>query len=183
MYDRRCLGLSKEDVRARIQGGEKSVVRLKAPLGITTVNDVLRGKVVFDNKTIDDPVLLKSDGFPTYHLASVVDDHLMQISHVIRGEEWLPSASKHVLLYDALGWQKPHFVHLPLLTNPDGSKLSKRQGHATVEHYKVCSGVFFLAGVGWLPCLGRPMSLRSKRLSGGLAFRRISRLLTNVGVF
>ncbi len=98
-------------------------------------DDVIRGRVEFDSNNIDDQVLIKSDGFPTYHLANVVDDHLMGITHVIRGEEWLSSTPKHILLYEYLGWEKPVFAHLPLLLNPDKSKLSKRQGDVAVEDY------------------------------------------------
>ena len=99
-------------------------------------NDVIRETVEFDTNNIDDQVLLKSDGFPTYHLANVVDDHLMEITHVIRGEEWLSSTPKHIILYDYFGWEKPVFAHLPLLLNPDKSKLSKRQGDVAVEDYR-----------------------------------------------
>ena len=99
-------------------------------------DDVIRERVEFDTYNIDDQVLIKSDGFPTYHLANVVDDHLMKITHVIRGEEWLSSTPKHILLYDFFGWEKPVFAHLPLLLNPDRSKLSKRQGDVAVEDYQ-----------------------------------------------
>ena len=98
-------------------------------------DDVIRGRIEFDSNNIDDQVLIKSDGFPTYHLANVVDDHLIGITHVIRGEEWLSSTPKHILLYEYLGWEKPVFAHLPLLLNPDKSKLSKRQGDVAVEDY------------------------------------------------
>ena len=97
---------------------------------------MIRETVEFDSNNIDDQVLIKSDGYPTYHLANVVDDHLMKITHVIRGEEWLSSTPKHVLLYDYFGWEKPIFAHLPLLLNPDKSKLSKRQGDVAVEDYR-----------------------------------------------
>lgn len=134
-YDRTCLRLSDEEISQKIQAREKHVVRLKVPEGETIVDDIIRGKVKFNNADIDDQVLLKSDGFPTYHMAVVVDDHLMNISHVIRGEEWLPSTPKHILLYKMFDWSLPQFAHVPLLLNPDKSKLSKRQGDVAVEDY------------------------------------------------
>lgn len=114
------------------------------------------GKINFSNKTIDDTILIKSDGYPTYHLANVVDDHSMEITHVLRGEEWLSSTPKHILLYKALGWTPPLFAHLPLLLNPDGSKLSKRSGDVHVEQY-IDKGYLpealdnFVALLGWHP--------------------------------
>ncbi|MDP3245103.1 MAG: glutamate--tRNA ligase [bacterium] len=133
------------------------VIRLKVPkTGETKFTDIVRGQVSFENKLIDDQVLLKSDGYPTYHLANVVDDHLMNISHVIRGEEWLPSTPKHILLYQAFGWTPPQFAHLPLLLNSDRSKLSKRQGDVAVEDY-LKKGytkealLNFIALLGWNP--------------------------------
>jgi glutamyl-tRNA synthetase len=119
-----------------------------------TFDDIVRGHIEFDSSNIDDQVLIKSDGYPTYHLANVVDDHLMEISHVIRGEEWLSSTPKHVLLYDSFGWQRPLFAHLPLLLNPDRSKLSKRQGDVAVEDYRLKGYlkdalVNFVALLGW----------------------------------
>lgn len=129
-YDRKCrYDLPKNK--------ENAVVRLAVPEdGETIVEDEIRGKIVFQNKIIDDQVLVKSDGFPTYHLASVVDDHLMEISHVIRAEEWLSSTPKHILLYEAFGWEKPKFAHLPLLRNQDKSKISKRKNPVAIEFYK-----------------------------------------------
>src|SRR5690606_1913198 len=100
------------------------------------VRDEIRGDVSFNSGEIDEQVLLKSDGFPTYHLAVVVDDHLMKITHVVRGEEWLTSAPKHIILYDYFGWEKPKFYHTPVLRNPDKSKLSKRHGHTNVSWYR-----------------------------------------------
>ena len=124
------LTLPKEEVKRRIAAGEPYVVRALIPIGIVIrVNDLIRGEVEVESKTLDDKVLFKSDGMPTYHLANIVDDHLMEITHVIRGEEWLPSAPLHVLLYEFFGWEKPQFAHLPLLLRPDGNgKLSKRDG-------------------------------------------------------
>jgi glutamyl-tRNA synthetase len=126
------LSLSKEETKQKIESGEHFVIRIKIPENeIIEVNDLIRGKVHVDSSQLDDKVLFKSDGLPTYHLANVVDDYLMKISHVIRGEEWLPSAPLHVLLYRYLGWENemPQFAHLPLLLKPDGNgKLSKRDG-------------------------------------------------------
>ena len=147
-YDRRCreLGLGPD---------EPHVVRLAMPRdGDTIVQDVLRGGVSFQNALLDDHVLLKRDGFPTYHLASVVDDHHMQITHVIRGDEWLSSAPRHVQTYAALGWDEPAWVHLPIIRGPDGAKLSKRHGATSVREYAE-KGFLpeallnFLALLGW----------------------------------
>ena len=136
MYDHHCRTLPKEDIEKNLAAKMPYIIRQAIPLDTKIVfNDLIRDRMEFDSNTLDDHVLMKSDGFPTYHLAVVVDDHLMEISHVIRGEEWLPSAPKHVALYDAFGWQAPEFAHLPLLLNPDKSKLSKRQGDVNVEDY------------------------------------------------
>ncbi len=135
-YDRKCLAIPAEESAARAAVGEPHVVRVRMPDdGVTETKDVIRGTVRFPNQDQEDFVALKTDGFPTYHLASVVDDHLMEISHVIRAEEWLSSLPKHYRLYDAFGWEKPSFAHLPLILNPDKSKLSKRQGDVSVEDY------------------------------------------------
>ncbi len=135
-YNRRCLTLTEEEVNQRLEQGLKYVIRLKMPDDRTfEVHDQIRGKVEIDVSQLDDQVLIKSDGYPTYHLAAVVDDHLMRISHVIRGEEWLPSTPKHVYLYECLGWQTPVWVHLPLILNPDKSKLSKRMNDVSVDSY------------------------------------------------
>ncbi|MDO4781850.1 MAG: glutamate--tRNA ligase [Capnocytophaga felis] len=124
------LSLSNEEVQKRIQNGEEFVIRFKMPNDeVLKMNDLIRGEVAVDTKTLDDKVLFKSDGMPTYHLANIVDDHLMEISHVIRGEEWLPSMPLHILLYRAFGWEAPQFAHLPLILKPVGNgKLSKRDG-------------------------------------------------------
>lgn len=155
MYDRRCRMLRPEDVEARLAAGAAHTVRMKVPLaGEVVFQDIIRGEIRVSCAVVDDQVLLKSDGFPTYHLANVVDDHAMAISHVIRGEEWLPSTAKHVLLYEALGWAPPQFAHLPLLLNPDRTKLSKRQGDVAVEDYRAKGYlapalVNFVALLGW----------------------------------
>ncbi|CEG50076.1 glutamate-trna ligase [Plasmopara halstedii] len=159
MYDRACLGLNDDEVKARVGRGDSFVIRLKIPEGKTVVKDLLRGYVQFDHTGIDDQVLMKSDGYPTYHLANVVDDHAMRISHVIRGEEWLPSTPKHVILYKALGYEIPVWAHLGLLLNENRSKLSKRQGDVAVEDFRhkgfLPSGlVNFVAMLGWNPADG-----------------------------
>lgn len=135
-YDKHCLHLSKEEVEKNLAAGIPKVVRLNVePNHTIKFDDVIRDHVEFESNNVDDQVLIKSDNYPTYHLANVVDDHLMKITHVIRGEEWLSSTPKHVLLYDAFEWERPIFAHLPLLLNPDRSKLSKRQGDVAVEDY------------------------------------------------
>ena len=136
-YDGRGLKLSAEEVQSRLAAGEPHVIRMKVPEeGICTVNDLLRGEVEIPWVQVDMQVLLKTDGLPTYHLANVVDDHLMQITHVFRGEEWLPSAPKHQLLYQYFGWEMPVLGHMPLLRNPDKSKLSKRKNPTSINYYK-----------------------------------------------
>lgn len=154
-YDKRCLNLTEDDIQAKLDSNIPSVIRLNVPDNEKVFfNDIIRERVEFDTSNIDDQVLIKSDGYPTYHLANVVDDHLMQITHVIRGEEWLSSTPKHILLYDFFGWEKPVFAHLPLLLNPDRSKLSKRQGDVAVEDYQSKgylkeSLINFVALLGW----------------------------------
>ncbi len=136
-YDGACRNLPEGVVRERLSAGEPHVIRLAVPReGETRVADLLRGEVVFQNAGVDDQVLLKSDGFPTYHLANVVDDHLMEITHVIRAEEWISSTPKHVLLYRAFGWAPPVFVHMPLLRNKDKSKISKRKNPTSLLWYR-----------------------------------------------
>lgn len=136
-YDGRGLKLSKEEVEQRLAAGEPYVVRMKVPEdGICKFNDLLRGEVEIPWAQVDMQILLKTDGLPTYHLANVVDDHLMDITHVLRGEEWLPSAPKHQLLYQYFGWEMPTLCHMPLLRNPDKSKLSKRKNPTSINYYK-----------------------------------------------
>ncbi len=136
-YDGHCRELAPSDAERRAAGGEASVVRLRVPDdGETAFHDLLRGEIRFQNRVVDDQVLLKSDGFPTYHLANVVDDHLMGISHVLRAEEWITSTPKHVLLYRAFGWSEPRFAHLPLLRNADRSKISKRKNPTSLLWYR-----------------------------------------------
>ena len=154
-YDKHCLNLSKEEIANYLAAGIAKVVRLNVEQNNTIkFDDIIREHVEFESNNVDDQVLIKSDGYPTYHLANVVDDHLMKITHVIRGEEWLSSTPKHVLLYDAFGWERPIFAHLPLLLNPDRSKLSKRQGDVAVEDYRdkgylKDALINFVALLGW----------------------------------
>jgi glutamyl-tRNA synthetase len=156
-HESRALRLTPAEVRSKLESGVPAVVRMKVPEAETIAfDDVIRGRVEFSSDSIDNQVLLKSDGYPTYHLANVVDDHTMGISHIIRGEEWLSSTPKHVLLYRYFGWEPPVFAHLPLLLNPDRSKLSKRQGDVAVEDYRAKGYlpealVNFVALLGWNP--------------------------------
>ena len=154
-YDRLCRNLSAEERRKKEAEGIIPVVRFKTPLeGQTRFTDLIRSEVAFDNSTIDDFVLLKSDGYPTYHLANVVDDHLMEISHVLRAEEWLSSTPRHLMLYKAFGFEPPQYAHLPMILGTDRSKLSKRHGAVSVtEYYEkgylADAMVNFLALLGW----------------------------------
>lgn len=156
-YDGYCLSVNPDEAKQRAESGEKHVLRLKMDkYGETVFNDLIRGEVRFKNELIDDQVLIKSDGFPTYHFAVVVDDHLMGITHIIRGEEWISSVPKHVQLYKYFGWEIPVMAHLPLLLNPDKSKLSKRQGDVAVEDYRKKGYlpealINFVAFLGWNP--------------------------------
>ncbi|MGB0757832.1 MAG: glutamate--tRNA ligase [Patescibacteria group bacterium] len=156
-YDRHCLGLSEEEVKEKLDKGLSFVIRMKVPEGETVFTDAVYGTITTKNEVIDDQVLLKSDGFPTYHLAVVVDDHLMEITHVIRGNEWVPSTAKHIILYNAFGWEAPQHVHLPPILGPDGKKkLSKRDGDVKAEDF-IAKGYLpeallnFIALLGWNP--------------------------------
>jgi glutamyl-tRNA synthetase len=154
-YDRHCRNLTKEQCSAEEAKGIIPVVRFKIPLiGQTTFVDLIRGEVTFSNNTQDDYVLLKSDGYPTYHLANVVDDHAMEITHVMRAEEWLSSTPRHLLLYKALGFEPPKFAHMPMILGTDRSKLSKRHGAVSINDYReqgfLPDAMFnFLALLGW----------------------------------
>lgn len=156
-YDKYCATLDKEEVVKRIGAGEAHTIRMNLPTdGICEHHDLIRGDVSFRYGLLDDSVIMKSDGFPTYHLANVVDDHLMEISHVIRAEEWLPSVPKHIFLYQAFGWLLPQFAHLPLLLGADKSKLAKRHGATAAlsfrdEGYLPATMVNFMALMGWHP--------------------------------
>ena len=135
-YDGFCRHLPEAEVQAKLKAGAPNVIRLAVPEGETSFNDLVRGEVTFQNSTVDDQVLLKSDGFPTYHLANVVDDHLMQITHVLRAQEWIPSAPLHMIMYKAFGWDPPELVHLPMVLGADGHKLSKRHGATAVDEFR-----------------------------------------------
>lgn len=156
-YDRTCRGLSREEVQEALTKGTPSVVRLAVPEeGSVTLHDVVRGSVTFEYATVDDQVLLKSDGFPTYHLANVVDDHEMEVTHVIRGEDWLPSTPKHLLLYEAFGWTAPTFAHLSLFLSSHGGKMSKRDGETALLAFRdlgylADAVVNYIALLGWNP--------------------------------
>lgn len=167
MYDRTCLKLSKKEVANKIKNGEAYVVRQKINTeGITEFNDLIRGKVEIKNELLDDQVLLKSDGYPTYNFANVVDDHLMEITHILRGEEYVSSTPKYIQLYQNFGWKSPEIAHLPLLLNPDRTKLSKRQGDVAVEDY-IQKGyvkeaiINFVAFLGWNPGEGSTQEIFS----------------------
>ncbi|WP_281645177.1 glutamate--tRNA ligase [Parendozoicomonas sp. Alg238-R29] len=154
-YDGHCLHLSESEVQAKLDAGESHVLRMKIPEeGTCKVNDMLRGEIEIDWKQVDMQVLVKADGMPTYHLANVVDDHLMGITHVIRGEEWINSAPKHILLYQYFGWDMPQLCHMPLLRNPDKSKLSKRKNPTSITYYRDMgylpeAVVNYLGRMGW----------------------------------
>ncbi len=136
-YDRHCRNLTKAEVEKNLADNMPYVIRLKVPeTGTTICQDLIRGPVEFQNSGIDDQVLLKSDGYPTYHLAVVVDDYLMKITHIIRGEEWLSSAPKHILIYEAFGWPLPVFAHIPLIRNKDHSKMSKRKNDVSILSHR-----------------------------------------------
>ncbi len=157
MYDRRARDLSEDEVKENLQKNKPYVIRLKVPLDEEIrFEDLIKGTIKIESNIIDDQILLKSDGFPTYHLANVIDDHLMQITHIIRGEEWITSVPKHILIYEALGWEIPRMAHVPLILNKDKTKLSKRQGDVAVEDY-LKKGylkealINFIALLGWNP--------------------------------
>jgi len=155
-YDRHCRSIAPTEARRRVEAGESHVIRMAVPLeGVTAVEDLIRGLVEFDNaKLSPDPVIMKSDGFPTYHLAHMVDDHLMEITTVVRGEEWLPSAPLHAILYQMFGWEQPERAHMPLMRNSDRSKVSKRKNNTSLEWFRA-NGYLpeamlnFLASNGW----------------------------------
>ncbi|NLF00684.1 MAG: glutamate--tRNA ligase [Anaerolineales bacterium] len=164
MYDRHCRDLP----AGAVSPDEPHVLRLKVPLaGQTVVHDLIKGDMVFDNSVVDDQVLLKSDGFPTYHLAVVVDDHFMQITHVLRGDDWIPSEPKRVLIYDAMGWDIPVYAHVPLVLGSDGKKLGKRHGATSVTEFRR-QGFLpeallnFLALLGWSPGEGEEQEVFSR---------------------
>ncbi len=156
-YDKHCMNLSKDEVQSKIDAGEAYVIRQNNPVdGSTTFNDVIFGDISVDNSELDDMVLMKSDGYPTYNFANVVDDHLMEISHVVRGNEYLSSSPKYNRLYEAFGWDVPTYVHVPLITDENHKKLSKRSGHSSYEDlleegFLKDAIVNFIALLGWSP--------------------------------
>jgi len=156
-YDRHCLSLSKEEVERKLAAGEPFVIRQKMPQsGVTTFEDAVYGTITVDNSELEDQILIKSDGLPTYNFANVIDDHLMRITHVVRGSEYLSSTPKYNLLYKAFGWEIPTYVHLPLITKTDGAKISKRAGDASFEDlmemgYLPEAIVNYVALLGWSP--------------------------------
>ena len=156
-YDRKCRDLPQAEIDQHLASNAPHVIRLKIPAGKTIAfNDEIRGRIEYQSDVLDDIVLVKSDGFPTYHLANVIDDHLMGITHVLRGDEWIASTPRHVLLYEAFGWTPPLFAHLPVILDEDGKKLSKRKGAVSVMDYKragyLPEALFnFLALLGWSP--------------------------------
>ncbi len=156
-YDRRCRELSDADARRYETQGMEPVTRFKVPLeGRTSFHDLLRGEITFANGSLDDFVLLKSDGYPTYHLANVVDDHLMEVTDVLRADEWIPSTPRHILIYQALGWRPPRYIHLPLILEKSGGKMSKRFGDISLASYRQKGYlpeaiVNYLALLGWSP--------------------------------
>ena len=178
-YDGRAKQLGRAESDQRAANGEPHVIRFMTPdEGDTTVNDLLRGEVVIPNSEVTDQVLLKSDGLPTYHLAVVVDDHLMKVSHVVRGEEWLPSAPVHVLLYEAFGWEQPVWIHMPLLRSAEGKKLSKRLDDVSLDSYKqqgiVAEALLnYLGTMGWSMPDGREFFSLEDML-GAFSFERIT---------
>jgi glutamyl-tRNA synthetase len=178
-YDGHCRYLPAGEVAGKLAQGLPRVIRLKMPReGTSIVKDVLRGGISFEYGLIDDQVLLKSDGFPTYHLAVVVDDHLMKITHVIRGEEWINSTPKHLLLYQCLGWEPPAYAHQPLLLNPDRSKLSKRRNPTSLDYYRR-AGYLGPALLNYLalmayPAVGEDEKFTVAQFSEGFELERIS---------
>ena len=157
VYDKHCLHLSKEEIEANLESGKPYVIRINMPTeGTTTFHDELYGDITVENNELDDMILIKSDGYPTYNFANVIDDHLMGITHVVRGNEYLSSAPKYNRLYEAFGWEIPKYIHCPLITNEDHQKLSKRCGHSSYEDlldqgFLTEAIVNFVALLGWSP--------------------------------
>ncbi|MFA6429201.1 MAG: glutamate--tRNA ligase [Patescibacteria group bacterium] len=171
MYDRHCRSLPREEAEKRVADGEAHVIRLAVPTeGTLVVEDLIRGRMEFPWAQSDDQVIVKSDGFPTYHLAAMADDHDMAISHVIRADEWISSLPKHVFIYQSMGWELPQWAHVPLILNPDRSKLSKRQGDVAVEDY-LAKGYLpeailnFIALLGWNPTADREIFTKEELAS------------------
>ncbi len=178
-YDRRCRELSDAEVRGYEAQGIEPAIRFKVPLeGRTSFRDLLRGEISFANRSLDDFVLLKSDGYPTYHLANVVDDHLMEVTDVLRADEWIPSTPRHILIYQALGWRPPRYIHLPLILEKSGGKMSKRLGDISLASYRQRGYlpeaiVNYLALLGWSP--GDTQEIFTlEELVEGFSWQRIS---------
>ena len=156
-YDKHCLHLSKEEIEANLAAGKPYVIRQNMPTsGTTTFTDAIYGPIIVENEELDDMILIKSDGFPTYNFANVIDDHLMGITHVVRGNEYLSSTPKYTRLYHAFGWEEPVYIHCPLITNEDHKKLAKRSGHSSFEDlleqgFVTEAIVNFIALLGWSP--------------------------------
>lgn len=180
VYDKHCLHLTKEEVQANLTAGMPYVIRQNNPVdGTTTFHDEIYGDITVDNSELDDMVLIKSDGYPTYNFANVVDDHLMGITHVVRGNEYLSSSPKYNRLYDAFGWEVPVYVHCPLITNEEHKKLSKRSGHASyedlIEQGFISEAVVnYVALLGWSP-VGNQEIFSLKELIQEFDFRNISK--------
>lgn len=161
VYDKHCLHLSKEEIQANLDAGKPYVIRINMPTeGTTTFHDVIYGDITVNNEELDDMILIKSDGFPTYNFANVIDDHLMGITHVVRGNEYLSSAPKYNRLYEAFGWEVPEYIHCPLITNEEHKKLSKRSGHSSYEDlieqgFLSEAVVNYVALLGWSPAEDR----------------------------
>lgn len=179
-YDGHCREIPLDEARKRVAAGEPHVVRLKLPRNHNIAfDDLVRGHVVVNSDDVDDQVLMKNDGFPTYHLAVIVDDHLMGVTHVIRGEEWLPSTPKHVYLYEAFGWDAPRFVHLPNILNIEKKKLSKRHGDVSVMDFKTKGYipealVNYVALVGWSPEDNKEI-MTMDEMKASFSFDRVSK--------
>lgn len=184
-YDGHCRSLSKEDVAQRLEAGEAHVIRLKLPENrVIEFDDAIKGKISVNTNDIDDQVLMKTDGFPTYHMAVVVDDHYMKITHVVRGEEWLISTPKHIYTYEAFGWDAPEFVHLPVILGNTKKKLSKREGDVAVEDFRRKGYlpealINYIALVGWSPEDGQEI-MSMEELIRKFSFDRVSK---SSGVF
>ncbi|MBR4724772.1 MAG: glutamate--tRNA ligase [Lachnospiraceae bacterium] len=179
-YDKHCLSLSKEEVEAKLAAGEPFVIRQNIPReGTTTFTDANYGEITIENSELDDQILIKSDGFPTYNFANVIDDHLMEISHVVRGNEYISSTPKYTRLYQAFGWKEPTYVHLPLITNEEHQKLSKRSGHSSFEDlleqgFVPEAIVNFVALLGWSSADNREI-LSLKELIDEFDYTKISK--------
>ena len=180
IYDKHCLGLSKEEVEANLAAGKPYVIRFNMPTeGTTTFHDEIYGDITVNNEELEDLILIKSDGYPTYNFANVVDDHTMNITHVVRGNEYLSSAPKYQRLYDAFGWESPVYIHLPLITDENHKKLSKRSGHASFEDlleqgFLPEAIVNYIALLGWSPEDNREIFTLDE-LIRGFDYHRISK--------